>query len=61
MYKFLTILLLPRQKYSITEHKVCGYIYKIIFTDSKGNYLRIFNNYKESYNFLKMLKYLEIL
>ena len=46
MYKFLTILLLPRQKYSITEHKVCGDIYRIIFTDSKGNYLRIFNNYK---------------
>ena len=61
MYKLLTILLLPRQKYSIKEHRVCGDLYRVILTDGKGNYLRIFDNYKESYKYFKMMKYLEIL
>ena len=57
MYKILTIILLPKY-YRITEHKVNGNIYRIIFTDNQGNYLRVFDNYKESYKFLKMLNYL---
>ena len=60
MYKLLTILLLPKS-YGIKEHRVCGDIYRVIFTDNQGSYLRVFDSYKESYKFLKMLKYLEIL
>lgn len=60
MYKLLTILLVPNC-YRIKEHRLCGDIYRVIFTDREGNYLRIFDNYKESYKFLKMMKYLEIL
>lgn len=60
MYKLLTILLLPKD-YSIKEHKVHNDIYRVILMDRKGNYLRVFDNYKESYKYFKMMRYLEIL
>ena len=60
MYKLLSILLLT-ENYSIKEHKVHGDIYRVILMDRKGNYLRVFDNYKESYKYFKMMRYLEIL